>query len=130
MKWMNMPLVISLALLLAGCALTPEQKAERAAKKLRAEQALQIQLAKQCDAETAELLHAQFNPPLSPRSVQEQQAFEARYVEKVNNPVFQACYKLALDNYKAQEELRYMRLHYNDDFHFPFGFSRFCYSCW
>lgn len=121
--------VASLAVSLAGCALTPEQKAAREAKRVRAEQALQVQLAKQCDSDTAELIHQQFNPPLS-QTEQERTAFEQRYAEKVNNPMFQACYKLALQNYKAQQEIEFLQRHYDDDFRFGFGFSRFCYACW
>ncbi|AUI65453.1 MULTISPECIES: hypothetical protein [Glaesserella] len=128
MKLLKSTIALSLTLLLASCAITPEQKAEREAKRVRAEQALQVKLAKQCDLETAELIHEQFNPPLS-RTPKEQADFEKRYAEKVNNPVFQACYKLALENYKAQEELEYMRMHY-DDMRFGFGFGRFCYACW
>lgn len=128
MKLLKSTVILSLSFMLASCAITPEQKAEREAKRVRAEQALQVKLAKQCDLETAELIHEQFNPPLN-RTEKEQADFEKRYAEKVNNPVFQACYKLALENHKAQEELEYMRMHY-DDMRFGFGFGRFCYSCW
>lgn len=128
MKLLKSTVILSLSVILASCAITPEQKAEREAKRVRAEQALQVKLAKQCDLETAELIHEQFNPPLN-RTEKEQADFEKRYAEKVNNPVFQACYKLALENHKAQEELEYMRMHY-DDMRFGFGFGRFCYACW
>lgn len=127
MKLVRTISMVMATLVLTACAMTPEQKAEREAKRVRAEQALQVKLAKQCDLETAELIDEQFNPPLS-RTEKEQQVFEKRYTEKVNNPVFQACYKLALENYKAQEELQYMRMHYDEDFRF--GFGRFCYACW
>ncbi|MDH2997386.1 hypothetical protein A1D22_00175 [Pasteurellaceae bacterium LFhippo2] len=130
MKILKTALVISTIFSLTACALTPEQKAQREAKRVRAEQALQVKLAKQCDAETADLLHQQFNPPLTARSEQAQKEFDKNYEEKVNNPVFQACYKMALQNYQAQEELQMMRMHYDDDFRFRFGFSRFCYACW
>lgn len=126
MKLLKSTVILSLSFTLASCAITPEQKAEREAKRVRAEQALQVKLAKQCDLETAELIHEQFNPPLN-RTEKEQADFEKRYAEKVNNPVFQACYKLALENHKAQEELEYMRMHYDD---MRFGFGRFCYACW
>ncbi|WP_373819486.1 hypothetical protein [Glaesserella sp.] len=116
-------------ILLTACALTPEQKAEREAKRIRAEQELQVQLAKQCDPETAELIHEQYNPPLS-RTAAEEQRFNQRYAEKVNNPVFQACYHLAWQNHKAQEELQSMRNYYDNDFRWRFGFGTFCYSCW
>lgn len=116
------------SLLLTACSLTPEQQRAQEAKQRKAEQALQVKLAKQCDIETAELMDEQFNPPLS-RTEAEQRAFEQRYTEKVNNPVFQACYKMALAHYKAQAELDYMRMYY-DEPRSRLGFPRFCYSCW
>lgn len=121
-------MTLASVVILSACSLTPEQQAVRAAKQLRAEQALQVKLARQCDIEAAELLQQQFNPPLSQTTV-EKQAFEKRYAEKINNPMFQACYKMAVENYKAQEELEYMRQrYYLDDYRW--GWRRFCYSCW
>lgn len=107
--------------------MTPQQKMEREAKRLKTEQALQVTLAKQCDVETAELMNQQFNPPAF-RTEKEQALFESRYVEKINSPMFQACYKLAWQNYKAQEEIRQMRYDYNHNYRF--GLSRFCKACW
>ena len=130
MKYLKTVLLISTILSLTACALTPEQQAAKEAKRVRAEQALQVKLAQQCDKETADLMYQQFNPPLTARSDKEQKAFEAQYAEKVNNPMFQACYKMALQNYQAQEELQMMRTRYDDDFRFGFGFNRFCYACW
>ncbi|WP_301098939.1 hypothetical protein [Otariodibacter sp.] len=114
---------------LTACSLTPEQQAIRDAKRIRAEQALQVNLAQQCDMQTAELMHEKFNPPLN-RNEEEQKAFEQKYLEKVNNPIFQACYKLALQNHIAEEKLEWMRMHYYDDDWRRFGFARFCYACW
>lgn len=48
--WMGL-----LALLLAACALTPEQRAEQQAQQYRQQQALAVALAAQCDAETASI---------------------------------------------------------------------------
>lgn len=128
MKLSNL-LILGTVFSLTACAFTPEQKAAQEAKRVRYEQALQVKLAAQCDSETAELLNQQFNPPLS-QTDEQKQAFEKRYTEKVNNPMFQACYKMALENYKAQEELEYMRhRYYFDDFP-RWGWGRFCYSCW
>ena len=129
MKFPTKLALISSALLLSACALTPEQKAAQEAKRLRAEQALQVKLARQCDTEAAQLLHQQFNPPLS-QTEQQKQEFEQRYAEKIGQPMFQACYKLALENYKAQEELEYMRQRYYWDDYPRWGWHRFCYSCW
>lgn len=115
------------SIVLSGCSLTPEQQAEREHKRVKAEQNLQIRLAKQCDAETAELIETKFNPPLS-RTEEEKKVFEKRYLDKVENPVFQACYKLALENYKAQQEIEYLRYHYENE-RPRWGMSRFCYLC-
>ena len=49
-----------LALMLTACALTPEQQAARAAAQQRAQQALQVHLASQCDADTAALMREQY----------------------------------------------------------------------
>lgn len=131
MKMLKLGFTLSLSLALAACALTPEQQAERRAKQIRAEQELQVKLAQQCDAETAELIHQQFNPPLS-QTEKEEQAFKKRYSEKVNDPMFQACYKMAWQNYKAQQEIEEMRRYYDEDFRFGvgIGFGRHCYACW
>ncbi|MDD0824400.1 hypothetical protein PTQ27_07985 [Mannheimia sp. AT1] len=127
MKMLKLSLTLSLSFMLTACALTPEQQAERRAKQVRAEQNLQVQLAKQCDAETAELMHQQFNPPLS-QTEEEEQTFKKRYTKKVNDPMFQACYKLAWQHYKAQEELEEMRWNYDREFMYR-GW-RYCYYCW
>lgn len=127
MKTLKLGCIFSLALMLSNCALTPEQQAERKAKQIRAEQDLQVQLAQQCDVETAELMYQQFNPPLS-QTEQEEKAFKKHYAEKVNDPMFQACYKLAWQNYKAQVELEEMRWNYDREFMYR-GW-RYCYSCW
>ncbi|UQX79087.1 hypothetical protein M3703_09485 [Mannheimia haemolytica] len=124
MKTLKLGCIFSLALMLSSCTLTPEQQAERKAKQIRAEQDLQVQLAKQCDVETAELMYQQFNPPLS-QTEQEEKAFKKRYAEKVNAPMFQACYKLAWQNYKAQVELEEIRWNYDRDYMYR-GW-RYCY---
>lgn len=117
-------------LLLTACMLTPEQKAEREAKRLRAEQALQVKLAKQCDLETAELMFEQFNPPLTARSSEEERQFQQRYAEKVNHPLFQACYQLAWQHFQKQQALEELRIQYEfEDFRFRFG-RMFCRECW
>lgn len=99
---------------LTACALTPEEIAEREARRVRQEQALQVELAERCDPETAEVMYEQFNPPVS-RSPKAQKKFEKRYVEKVNNPMFQACYKLAWQNYREQEAIRQIRDKYENE---------------
>ncbi|HGO5814899.1 TPA: hypothetical protein ACK3JR_000751 [Mannheimia haemolytica] len=127
MQIFKLGLTFSLTVLLTACALTPQQQAERRAKQLRAEQELKVQLAKQCDVQTAELIFQQFNPPLS-QTAKEEAEFKKRYAEKVNDPMFQACYKLAWENYKSQVELEEMRWNYDRDRYW--GGWRYCYYCW
>lgn len=130
MKTLKLGFTLSLAFCLTACALTPEQQAERRAKQVRAEQALQVQLAKQCDVETADLMYQQFNPPLS-QTEKEEREFNKRYAEKINDPMFQACYKMAWQNYKSQKELEEMRWDYERSrFRFGWGGWRYCYYCW
>ena len=108
-----------LAMILAGCALTPEQQAERAAQKKQLEQTQQVTLAQQCDRETAELMQEQFEQQTY-SSEKDKQNFRMRYIEKVNDPMFQACYKLAWQNHLAQERLRQMRYDNGWWWHRPF----------
>lgn len=110
-----------LALMLTACALTPEQQAARAAAQQRAQQALQVHLASQCDADTAALMREQYEQRSYP-SAQVKRDFEQRYQAKINNTMFQACYKMAWQNYISQEQLREARYYrYYDDWGYPFG---------
>ncbi|MDK4681122.1 hypothetical protein [Kingella negevensis] len=113
------------AMLLSACALTPEEQAKRAVEQKRYEQDLQVSLAAQCDKDTAALIRQQFDQPEF-ASEREKQDFRLRYVEKVNDPMFQSCYKMAWQNYSAQRRLRQMENYYDDwgwrrfPFHHPF----------
>ena len=127
MKFIHKIAALISVLTLSSCVLTPEQQAMRDAKRIRSEQQLQVQLAKQCDAVAAELMYEHFNPPLY-RTPEAQKAFEHYYVEKMSNPVFQNCYKLALENYKAQEELKYRRTIYDEDNRLRLTIP--CYACY
>ncbi|QEY25872.1 hypothetical protein [Neisseria zalophi] len=120
--------ILSAALSLAACAITPEQKAAREAARIRYEQDLQVSLAAQCDRDAANLMREQFSN--RPRSEKEQKEFRARYVDKISDPLFQACYKLAWQNHIAQQRLERMRYYHDwDDFYYPFH-RRYCYYCW
>ena len=62
--------------LLAACATTPEQKAARAQAQKRYEQDLQVNLAAQCDQETAALIRRKFEEEGKPGvATAEQKAF-------------------------------------------------------
>lgn len=118
MKTILFPLA---ALLLAACALTPEQRARREAEQKAFEQDLQVELASRCDNETASLLRRHFDGNTG-RTAAEQKAFKARYSDKTSDPLFQSCYKMAWQTYLARQELREMRYRYRywDDFYHPF----------
>ncbi len=103
-----LPLLISISVL-AGCALSPEEQRAMEQEKIRKQQALQVSLAKQCDEETAYLMKRQFDQDIG-LTAQQQKAFKEEYTKKVNDPMFQACYKLALQNYMAEQQIRQMEI--------------------
>lgn len=120
---MNKMWILASLVLLNACALTPEQQAQRAHEQKLYEQNIQIMLASQCDKETADLMKQHFDEPKF-ATEQEHQAFRVKYIDKINEPMFQACYKMAWQNYISQQQLRHMR-HRLDDAYWgwrPFGF--------
>ncbi|MGN6882186.1 hypothetical protein [Neisseria sp. P0019.S003] len=123
MNPIRLTLLISAAALLAACATTPEQKTARAQAQKRYEQDLQVHLAAQCDQETAALIRRKFDEEGKPgAATAEQKAFRLKYIDKVSDPMFQACYKMAWQNYISQEQLREARYYrYYDDWGYPFG---------
>ena len=72
--------------------------------------------------ETAELMRQQFEQADNPAPpTAKQKEFRLKYVDKVADPMFQACYKMAWQNYIAQQQLREARYYYDDwDFYHPF----------
>lgn len=122
---MNKIILLIVALAVSGCALTPEQQAKRDAERKAYEQNLQVALASQCDKETAQLMRQKFDEIQLP-SDKERQEFRLKYIDKVNDPMFQACYKMAWQSYVSQQQLRQMRDYYDDwygwrGFHRPWG---------
>lgn len=113
-------LLLGSAALLAACAATPEQRAERAAAQQRYEQNLQAALAAQCSPETAALMRRQFEAAAQGGKMDE--ALRLQYVDKVNDPVFQACYKMAWQNHIAQMQLR--EAHRREQFYDDWGWRR------
>ena len=77
-------LPLTTLVLFTACAVTPEQKAQRAAAQQRQEQALQVALAAQCDRETAEMMRRQFDGDTG-ASEKERQAFRLNYIDKTND---------------------------------------------
>lgn len=97
-----------IASLLAACALTPAEKAAQA--EANAQQLLdtQISLAQQCDPETAELM--QQLPTANNLSKTARAIFEKKYTTSINNPTFLACYRMAWQSYKEQNQLEIARM--------------------
>ncbi len=80
MKYSHLTTIL-VSLALTGCALTPAQKAQREAEKIKAQQLLSIELAKQCDAETASLMEKKLNPPVS-QTAEEKEKLDKAYATK------------------------------------------------
>ena len=124
---MKMMALIILSSLLTACALTPEQQSARLLAQQRYEQNLQVALATQCDPATAQIMRRQFDGNIG-NNEKEQQAFRLAYLDKINEPMFQACYKMAWQNYIAQQELAEIRYRYDyDDWWYmrrPWGWRR------
>lgn len=110
-------------LILGACALSPEQQAEREAAQRREAQNLQIFLAEQCNPNTAQLMRQYFTHHVDINDEQ-QRAFKLKYVEQLNDPTFQACYRLAWQNHIAQEQIQTMRNYYEN------RYWRHIYSPW
>ena len=66
MNPIRLTLLFGAVALLAACATTPEQKAARAQAQKRYEQDLQVNLAAQCDQETAALIRRKFDEEGNP----------------------------------------------------------------
>ena len=123
MNPIRLTLLFGAAALLAACATTPEQKAARAQAQKRYEQDLQVNLAAQCDQETAALIRRKFDEEGKPgAATAEQKAFRLKYIDKVSDPMFQACYKMAWQNHISQQQLQEARYYYNyyDPWSYPF----------
>ena len=108
-------MVLSAAvIMLAACALTPEQRAKREEAQLRYRQDMQVAMAAQCDRDTAELMRRHFDGDTGGTAA-EKQAFRLNYIDKVSDKMFQACYKMAWQSHIAQQRLDDLRMRdYND----------------
>lgn len=90
---------------LAACAMTPEQQAAHEAFERTRAQRLQTALAAQCSPKTAVLMQRQFGGDTG-KTAEEKLAFKLAYAEALNDEVFRACYRLALENHIAQSRLQ------------------------
>lgn len=118
---MKYAVLIIAAAALSACALTPEQQAEREAARIRARQNLQVALAAQCDPDTAAMMRRQFDGQTG-AGVKEKQNFRLAYIDKVEDKMFQACYRMAWQTYTAEsclEDLRRRSYYYDDWWYGP-----------
>ena len=127
MKYAVKYAVLAAVVLLSACALTPEQQAEREAARIRARQNLQVGLAAQCDPETARLMRRQFDGDTG-SGEKERQAFRLAYLDRVNDKMFQACYKMAWQNHISQQNLQEARYYYN--YYDPWGYTIYSPQFW
>lgn len=111
----SLVLIFTIGVLLSACVLTPEQRAVRELAQKRYEQELQVSLAAQCDLETADLMRQQFDQSKTFANEKAKQDFRVRYVEKINNPLFQSCYRMAWQNYISQQRLSRLERLYDWD---------------
>ncbi|WP_274571596.1 hypothetical protein [Neisseria leonii] len=118
--------VLIAVVMLAGCA-TPQQRAAYEMQQHQQAQALQVALAGQCDAPTADLMRRQFAGDTG-QNEQEKQAFRLAYLDKVGDPMFRSCYRMAWESYTAQQRLEDLRHRdYYDDWWYgprPWGWWR------
>ncbi|MCP2040847.1 hypothetical protein L1281_001437 [Neisseria sp. HSC-16F19] len=99
------PLVLAAAaaaVILSGCAATPEQIAVRQAAEAQAQHRLHLALLAQCDPEAAALAPSPSDSADDAQAAKRAQA----YREKVSDPVFQRCYRLAWENHLNQARLQ------------------------
>lgn len=96
---------------LTACALTPQQKAEYAQEKAQKRLNFQVALAKQCDPVAANLM-AEL-PKISQLSAQDRASFDKQYQARVNNPTFQACYKLAFQSFQETQQINQENQQFN-----------------
>ncbi len=101
-KKINIALVFTL-IFLTACALTPEQKMAREKAKAEERMRIQLALARQCDPKTADLMAKL--PQSWELSAEEKRVFDEEYNEKINNPIFQSCYKMAWQAYINQANI-------------------------
>ena len=95
---------LSAILLFTACAVSPEEQARREAERQKAQRALEIDLARQCDPQVADLM-TQIDTLKSENAEQNAEKIaelNQQYQQKINEPLFYNCYKLAWENYINQ----------------------------
>ena len=96
-----------------SCAMSPQQKAERAQKKAQKRLELQVSMAQQCDPVAAKLM--QQLPNISQLSADQRSKFDQQYQARVNNPTFQSCYNMAFKAYNEQKQLEMQNMEWESN---------------
>ena len=92
---------------MTACATSPEEQARREAERQKAQRTLEINLANQCDPQVADLMKQIDNIKEQGEETNNEQfsQLNQQYKEKINEPLFYNCYKLAWENYLNQRRL-------------------------
>lgn len=98
--WATAVLAVCLAACQAGGSAAPAAKTVQ--QNAAYQQDLQVRLAALCDQETADLMREYFLMP-EYADAGAKQAFNLRYMYKLNAPMFQNCYQLAWQNYVLKQ---------------------------
>ena len=103
----KMALCLTALFALTACATSPEEQARREAERQKAQRALEIDLANQCDPQVADLMKQMDNIKEQGEETNTEQfsQLNQQYKEKINEPLFYNCYKLAWENYLNQRRL-------------------------
>ena len=103
----KMAVGLSVVLLLTACATSPEKQAQREAERQKAQRALEIDLARQCDPQVAEMMLQMdtLKSENAEHNAEKISKLNQQYKEKINEPLFYNCYKLAWENYINQRRL-------------------------
>ena len=98
---------LSAILLMTACATSPEEQARREAERQKAQRTLEINLANQCDPQVADLMKQIDNIKEQGEETNNEQfsQLNQQYQQKINEPLFYNCYKLAWENYLNQRRL-------------------------
>lgn len=124
--------VAILALLLAACVPTPEQRAAQLQAWQAQEKRLEVALAARCDRETARLIALEQQQWVGAGAED-----RAQYAARIADPVFQSCLNMARENHhyrqrlQDMEELKWqLEMEYDRDWLMDRPFPRHPYGRW
>lgn len=115
MNVLHTVLILSAAAALTACATTPEQKAARAAaRSLYEQKPANLPLPHNATRPPPDDAPAVQSRPTAPPANRQTKRVPPEIRRQSRRPVFQACYKMAWQNYIAQQQLREARYYYDD----------------